>query len=100
MGPAYQLRIPQATIMLAIAAASINFRRGMVSELLLQNRRMPTRTMAIKPATPEIRTAAVRIQAFRGSGDWPEALSAAVSKDSLATKPDRGGRPTISKAQA
>src|SRR5690625_310507 len=55
------------------------------------------REKAMIPANPESRTVAVKTQPLLVA---PELKSAAESRLNLATNPDSGGRPTISKAQA
>src|SRR3546814_8112848 len=52
------------------------------------------------PASPDSSTAATRDQAATDGVSVLEVCSAADSSENLATKPDSGGRPVISRAQA
>src|SRR5690625_951490 len=58
---------------------------------------MPIREKAMMPAKPDSRTAVVSIQALLVA---PELNNAADNRLNLATKPDKGGKPKISKAHA
>src|SRR5690625_3218757 len=58
---------------------------------------MPIREKAMMPAKPDSRTAVVSIQALLVA---PELNNAADNRLNLATKPDKGGKPIISKAHA
>src|SRR5690606_22179055 len=99
-GPAQKARSTQASISTPTGAASLTRNRGVMVSSELQNKRMPVRPRAIMPASPESSTAATRDQAANDGVSVLEVCSAADNKENLAMKPDSGGKPVISKAQA
>src|SRR5690625_3847711 len=78
-------------------STSVKRKAGNSVSCTAQKRRMPIREKAIIPATPDNKTTPVSTQALLVA---PELNNAADNRLNLATKPDRGGRPIISKAQA
>src|SRR3546814_8182400 len=99
-GPAQKVRATQVRISAPTGAASLIRSRGVMESSELQNRRMPVRPSAMMPASPDSSTAATRDQAATDGVSVLEVCSAADSSENLATKPDSGGRPVISRAQA
>src|SRR5690606_5998375 len=99
-GPAQKARPTQASIRAATGAASLMRRRGMTVSSGVQNRRMPLRLSAMIQARPDTSMPITSDQAAI-DGVSPMGVSrAAESKANLATKPDSGGKPAMSSAQA
>src|SRR3546814_10844558 len=98
---AYYLRISDwSSDVCSSDLASLIRSRGVMESSELQNRRMPVRPSAMLPASPDSSTAATGDQAATDGVSVLEVCSAADSSENLATKPDSGGRPVISRAQA